>query len=332
MRCPGERSESAIERCLLHVLYCTSVQEKRTVSLNLAGSPATGPRVPSSTREDGFLLALGKRVREVRNRRGMTRKIVARDADVSERHLAQLEAGEGNISIVLLRRIAAALHIDLVELFVSEVEQPAEKRLIERFLERLPAHHVEDVVVRLMRDFGDEEKARRMRTALIGLRGAGKSTLGAKLAQETNTPFIELDHEIEKDAGMPLADIFSLYGQAGYRAIEKRTLERVLGEYDRATLSVGGGIVSEKDTYDYLLSNCYTIWIRAQPEEHMSRVIAQGDFRVMAGSNQAMEDLRRILAAREPLYRRADMSLDTSRDSVEESFAKLKLALQGSIQ
>jgi XRE family aerobic/anaerobic benzoate catabolism transcriptional regulator len=275
---------------------------------------------------------LGKRVRQARSRRGITRKMVAREADVSERHLAQLEAGGGNVSIVLLRRIAAALNVSLVDLFAPEIEQPLEKQVIQRFLERLPAHRLEEVVLRLKRDFGEEQSARRMRIALIGLRGAGKSTLGSRLAREANTPFIELDHEIEKDTGMPLAEIFSLYGQSGYRAIEKRTLERVLGEHDRAVLSVGGGVVSENETYDYLLSRCYTIWIKAQPEEHMSRVIAQGDFRVMAGSDRAMEDLRRILEAREPLYRKADMSLDTSGDSAEESFGKLRLALQASIQ
>jgi XRE family aerobic/anaerobic benzoate catabolism transcriptional regulator len=284
------------------------------------------------TREDDFLPLLGKRVRQARSRRGITRKMVAREADVSERHLAQLEAGGGNVSIVLLRRIAAALNVSLVDLFAPEIEQPLEKQVIQRFLERLPAHRLEEVVLRLKRDFGEEQSARRMRIALIGLRGAGKSTLGSRLAREANTPFIELDHEIEKDTGMPLAEIFSLYGQSGYRAIEKRTLERVLGEHDRAVLSVGGGVVSENETYDYLLSRCYTIWIKAQPEEHMSRVIAQGDFRVMAGSDRAMEDLRRILEAREPLYRKADMSLDTSGDSAEESFGKLRLALQASIQ
>jgi XRE family aerobic/anaerobic benzoate catabolism transcriptional regulator len=284
------------------------------------------------TREDDFLLFLGKRVRNARNRRGMTRKMVAREADVSERHLAQLEAGEGNVSIVLLRRIAAALNVTLAELFAPEVEEPVEKQLIQRFLERLPTHRLEEAVFRLRRDFGEEENARRMRIALIGLRGAGKSTLGSRLARDINAPFIELDSEIEKDTGMPLAEIFSLYGQSGYRAIEKRSLERVLREQDRAVLSVGGGVVSEKDTYDYLLSHCYTIWIKAQPEEHMSRVIAQGDFRVMAGSDRAMEDLRRILEAREPLYRKADLSLDTSGDSAEESFGKLQVALQASIQ
>ena len=181
---------------------------------------------------------------------------------------------------------------------------------------------------RLLREFGDEEAARRRRAALIGLRGAGKSTLGSRLGQEMNIPFIELDGEIEKDTGMPLGEIFSLYGQTGYRAIERRSLERVLHEQARAILSVGGGVVSEKETYDYLLSNCYTVWIKARPEEHMARVIAQGDLRAIAGGNQAMEDLRRILEAREPLYRKADMYLDTSGSSVEESFVKLKAALQ----
>jgi XRE family aerobic/anaerobic benzoate catabolism transcriptional regulator len=291
----------------------------------------TLPRLPPAADGD-FLLSLGSRVRELRNRRGMTRKMVSREADVSERHLAQLEAGEGNVSVVLLKRIASALSVSLVELFAPEAEEPVEKRLIQRFLERLPSHRLEDVVFRLMRDFGHEEKVRRARIALIGLRGAGKSTLGAKLAAEMKARFIELDSEIEKDTGMPLGEIFSLYGQSGYRAIERRTLERVLKEQERAVLSVGGGVVSEKETYDFLLSNCYTVWIKAQPEEHMSRVMAQGDFRVMAGSDQAMEDLRRILEAREPLYRKADLWLDTSGSTVEESFAKLKAELQAHLQ
>jgi XRE family aerobic/anaerobic benzoate catabolism transcriptional regulator len=290
---------------------------------------AGSPRAAAAS-SDGFLLALGKRVRELRNRRGLTRKMMAREADVSERHLAQLEAGEGNVSIVLLRRIAAALHVSLAELFAAETETRHEKVLIQRFLERLPAHRVEEAMFRLLREFGEEEAVRRKRIALIGLRGAGKSTLGSRLGAEMNVPFIELDGEIEKDTGMPLGEIFSLYGQTGYRAIERRSLERVLHEQERAILSVGGGVVSEKETYDYLLSNCYTVWIKARPEEHMARVIAQGDLRAIAGGNQAMDDLRRILEAREPLYRKADMYLDTSGSSVDESFAKLKAALQAS--
>jgi XRE family aerobic/anaerobic benzoate catabolism transcriptional regulator len=152
----------------------------------MSASTSTSPKDSTLHRAvaipDGdFLLSLGKRVRELRDRRGMTRKVTAREAELSERHLAQLESGEGNISVILLRRIATALNVSLVELFMPEVEEPVEKQLIQRFLERLPSHRLEDVVFRLMRDFGDEEKVRRMRIALIGLRGAGKSTLGCKL-------------------------------------------------------------------------------------------------------------------------------------------------------
>lgn len=271
-------------------------------------------------------------MRELRNRRAMTRKQVSQEADVSERHLAQLESGEGNISVVLLQRIAEALNVSIASLFVPQTEEPAGKGLIQRFLERLPQHRLEDVVFRLTRDFGHEEKMRRMRIALIGMRGAGKSTLGSMLAKEMKTCFVESDNEIEKVTGMPLGEIFSLYGQSGFRAIERRTLEKVLKEHERAVISVGGGVVSEKETFDFLLSNCYTVWIKARPEEHMSRVMAQGDFRPMAANDQAMEDLRRILEAREPLYGKADLVLDTSRTSVEESFAKLKATLQANLQ
>jgi XRE family aerobic/anaerobic benzoate catabolism transcriptional regulator len=280
--------------------------------------------------QNEFLRFLGTRVRQLRNGREMTRKMVSRQADVSERHLAQLEAGEGNVSIVLLRRIAAALQVSLSDLFAVPKEESVERLAILNFLNRLPPNRLEEVVARLTRDFVPEEETRRQRIALIGLRGAGKSTLGAKLAAQKKVPFVELDREIEKETGMPLAEIFSLYGQSGFRSIEKRTLERVLKEYDRAVLSVGGGIVSEKDNYDYLLANCYTIWVKAEPEEHMSRVIAQGDFRAMAGSDRAMEDLRRILESREPLYRKADFHLDTAGDSVEQSFTKLETAISTS--
>ena len=278
--------------------------------------------------ERDFLEILGTRVRTLRSRRAKTRKLVAREADVSERHLAQLESGEGNVSIVLLRRIADALDVSLAELFAPDAEKPAERRLVQDFLERLPVDRLKDVVSRLLRDYGHDDTLCHSRVALIGLRGAGKSTLGEMLAGALDVPFIELDREIEKDTGMPLAEIFSLYGQSGFRTIEKRTLERVLPAHDRAVFSIGGGVVSDQDTYDYLLSHCYTIWIKAQPEEHMSRVIAQGDFRAMAGSDRAMEDLRGILESREPLYRKADMVLDTSGATVEQSFSQLKAAYQ----
>ena len=294
--------------------------------------PKLAPPQPAQPSGEQFLLTLGMRVRELRNRRGMTRKTLARDSDVSERHLAQLECGEGNISILLLRRIASVLNVSLEQLFASQRPQDqdgsSQKQVILRFMERLPSHRLEEAAARLLRDFGAEQNLRLARIALIGLRGAGKSTLGARLAAERNVSFIELDHEIEKDTGMPLSEIFPLYGQSGYRAIEKRTLERVLRACERAVISVGGGIVSEKETYDYLLAHCYTVWLKAQPEEHMSRVIAQGDFRAMAGSDRAMEDLRGILESREPLYRKADTTVDTSHESVDESLSKLKAGLE----
>lgn len=276
-------------------------------------------------RDDGeFLMSLGKRVREIRDRRGMTRKLVAREAGVSERHLAHLEAGEGNVSIVLLRHITRALDVALIELLAPEAEDTVEKRLIRRFLERLPQHRLEEVVFRLMRDFGHEEAVRRKRVALIGLRGAGKSTLGNRLAKEMGVGFIELDREIERETGMPASELFALYGQAGYRRIEQRTLERVIRDNERGVISVGGGVVAQQETYDMLLSNCLTVWVKAQPEEHMARVMAQGDLRPMAGNDEAMEDLKRILEAREPLYAKADTVIDTSGETVDESFMKLR--------
>lgn len=282
--------------------------------------------------DEDLLLSLGKRVREIRARRGMTRKMVAKESDVSERHLAQLEAGAGNISILLLQRIAVALHVTLADLLVPETEESSDRRLIERLLERVPKQHLKDVLSRLEREFGHEEAVRSNRIAFIGLRGAGKSTLGSKLAEEWKLPFVELDREIEKDAGMPLGEIFSLYGQAGYRRIERRTLERVIQEYDRAVISVGGGVVSEKETYEYLLSNCYTVWLKTHPEEHMARVMAQGDFRPVVDHDEAMEDMRRILEARDALYRRADLHIDTSGESAEESFARLQKELRASLR
>jgi XRE family transcriptional regulator, aerobic/anaerobic benzoate catabolism transcriptional regulator len=304
----------------------TPIPNATAETQNPALVPLPERALPASDAD--FLGLLGTRVRELRSLRGMTRKMVAREADVSERHLAQLELGDGNVSIVLLRRIATALNVSLAELFASKTPVPDEKRMIGELLERLPAHRLGKTLQRLTRELASEGQTRRSRIALIGLRGAGKSTLGAMLSREIGVPFIELDREIERDAGIALAEIFSLYGQAGYRRIEKRTLDRVLKQPAPVILSIGGGVVSERETYDRLLAKCFTVWIKATPEEHMSRVIAQGDFRVMAENNEAMDDLRRILEAREPLYRRADVHLETAGESVDESLLKLKRALE----
>jgi XRE family aerobic/anaerobic benzoate catabolism transcriptional regulator len=291
---------------------------------------ATAKTSPSSCADElsaadrQFLAAFGKRVRELRERRGLTRKLLAREANVSERYLGQLESGDGNVSIILLRRIASALNVTLSDMLTPEPEEAAEQRLIRRFLSQLPPHRLEEVIFRLTREFGPGEAAQRKRIALIGLRGAGKTTLGSLLAKDLQVPFIELDREIEQETGLPLSELFTLYGQSGYRRIERRCLERVLAAHERAILAVGGGVVSEEDTFALLLAHCHTVWLKAKPEEHMARVLAQGDLRPMAGHAEAMEDLQRILAVREPFYRRADAIVDTSGRTVEECLAALR--------
>ncbi len=275
-----------------------------------------------------FLAAMGRRVRDARERRGMARKSLSQAAGVSERYLAQLEAGEGNASVLLLRNVARALGLTLIELFDTS-EHPVEQRLIRRFLERLPEHRLEDVVFRLMREFGREESVRKRRIALIGLRGAGKTTLGGALAAELGVPFVELDREIERDAGISLSEVFLLYGQTGYRRIERRCLERMIEAHPQMVMTVGGGVVSEPDTYNLLLLNCFTVWVKASPTEHMARVVAQGDLRPMQGNAEAMGDLNRILDAREPLYRKADATIDTSGERPQQSLSRLRQAVRG---
>ena len=176
---------------------------------------------------------------------------------------------------------------------------------------------------RLMRELGNADALRRQRLALIGLRGAGKTTLGSLLAKDLHAPFIELDQEIEREAGLPLSEIFTLYGQAGYRRLERRCLERVLSEHDRAVIAVGGGVVSEEDTFNLLLTQCHTVWLKARPEEHMARVVAQGDLRPMADDRSAMAELRNILVSREPLYARASAVVDTAGLNVSDAAARL---------
>ena len=245
--------------------------------------------------ETTFLSTLGDRVRAWRNEQGMTRKALSAASGVSERYLAQLEAGEGNISVLLLRKVARAMGVP-VENLVRE-EAPAQKCI-----------------------------------ALLGLRGAGKSTLGARLAESMKLPFIELDREVEKEAGAQLGEVFAMYGQEAYRRFERRALERVLRTHAAAVIAAGGGLVTAADTYKLLLERCTCIWLKASPEEHMGRVIAQGDMRPFRGVNapgrsSALDEIKKLLEDRNRLYSRANATVDTSGKTLKQTLNELRNAL-----
>jgi len=302
-------------------------RSRRVGEVRDSRTPGSASPIVLAKADPEFLASLGRRVREVREQRGMARKLLAESAAVSERYLAALEGGEGNASVILLRRVSAALGVRLTDL-LDAGESGTESRQLRRFLESLPPQRAQEALQRLMQEFGQDDAVRRKRLTLIGLRGAGKSTLGSALAKELRRPLIELDREIEREAGMELSEVFLLYGQPGFRRIERRCLERIINSQEDMVLTVGGGIVSEAETYNLLLLNCFTVWIKAAPEEHMARVVAQGDMRPMAGHAEAMEDLRNILTSREALYAKADAVVDTSASTVEKSLKALRQAVQ----
>lgn len=268
-----------------------------------------------------LLARLGGRVRMLRSGRGMTRKVLARHADVSERYLAQLEAGRGNGSILLLHRIARALGVPLAEIVEDRAPEAA---LIGHLIARLSPAEREEARALLLARFGTTPAAlRRGRIALIGLRGGGKSTLGRLLAARRVVPFIELDRTVETMSGMALAEMFELFGQEMFRRTERAALEATLAGHSAFVLATGGSLVTEPATFELLLASCFTVWVRADPEAHMRRVIEQGDLRPMADNARAMDDLLAILKSREPLYARADIVLDTAGRTPDESIAEL---------
>jgi XRE family aerobic/anaerobic benzoate catabolism transcriptional regulator len=277
------------------------------------------------------LQELGDRVRQARARRGMTRKQLARDSGVSERYLAQIESGKGNISVLVLRQLAKALNVS-VDVLVFEGPEPSVEMVhTVEFLRRLS--HDELVLARqtLLHQFGGvDPAARHRRIALIGLRGAGKSTLGAALAERLDMPFLELDRLIEQESGLTLSLIFDFRGQSGFRQLERQCLEDVIQRHPRFVVATGGSLASEPATFERLLFSCFTVWLRASPEEHMQRVIAQGDMRPMSNNRDAMSDLKRILAEREVLYSKADVHVDTAGRTFEESLEMLIQALRDS--
>jgi XRE family aerobic/anaerobic benzoate catabolism transcriptional regulator len=299
----------------------------------LTPSRAGAAEEPQVEVKNPFLVALGERVRALRSRRGMTRKAVALAADVSERHLANLEYGIGNASILVLLQVAGALQCSLAELLGDMTTASPEWLLIRELLE-----HRDDADLRRARvaigelfGTGGGNAARSPRVALIGLRGAGKSTLGRMLADDLAVPFVELSLEIEKFAGCSVGEIQALYGQNAYRRYERRALEEAIQIHSEAVIASPGGLVSDPATFNLMLAHCTTVWLQAGPEDHMNRVIEQGDLRPMASSKEAMEDLKGILAGRAAFYSKADLSLDTSAQPLAATFKLLRTMVRGAL-
>jgi XRE family aerobic/anaerobic benzoate catabolism transcriptional regulator len=283
---------------------------------------------------DQLLTSLGERARSLRARRGLTRKAVAQLAGVSERHLANLESGTGNASILILQQVAQALQCSLAELVGDITTSSPEWLLIRELLEPRSEADLRRARIALAELFGTrgDAQARSHRIALVGLRGAGKSTLGQMLADDLDYPFVELSREIEKFAGCTIREIHDLYGTNAYRRYERRALEEAIQIYPEVVIATPGGIVSDAATFNELLAHCTTVWLKAEPEDHMQRVAAQGDMRPMAASAEAMDDLKRILAGRLPFYAKADMTFDTSAQPLEQAFQALRTQLRRALQ
>ncbi len=275
--------------------------------------------------DNRLLIKLGDRVRALRERRGITRKALSAAAGVSERHLANLEYGEGNVSVLVLDQVASALQCSLAELIGDFTTRSPEWLMLRNLLADRDEATLRRVRVAIanMLDAAPTDSGAGRRIALLGLRGAGKSTLGARLAERLGCAFIELSREIETLAACSIGEIQALYGMAAYRRYERRALERVIANEDAAVIAIPGGLVSEPETYNLLLSNCSTVWLEANPEDHMQRVIDQGDFRPMRGNREAMRDLESILEARRAFYARAQYRLDTSAQGLDKTCARL---------
>jgi XRE family aerobic/anaerobic benzoate catabolism transcriptional regulator len=292
-------------------------------------SPLMAPS-GSETKRSPFLEALGERVRNLRSRKGMTRRAVALAADVSERHLANLEYGTGNVSVLVLLQVAQALQCSLAELLGDVTTSSPEWLLIRELLGKRSESDLRRARVQLSDMFGEGGNAqeRKNRIALIGLRGAGKTALGQRLADDLGFPFIELSREIEQFAGCQISEIHNLYGANAYRRYERRALEEAIQIYPEVVIATPGGLVSDSANFNVLLSHCTTVWLQADAADHMGRVAAQGDMRPMAASREAMEDLKRILEGRSAFYSKADMAINTSGRSEDQAYEALRSSVR----
>jgi XRE family aerobic/anaerobic benzoate catabolism transcriptional regulator len=298
-------------------------------SEELTVTSAAAESAPDSKRSP-FLEALGERVRTLRSRQGMTRRSVALAADVSERHLANLEYGTGNVSVLVLLQVAQALQCTLAELLGDVTTSSPEWLLIRELLGKRNEADLRRARVQLSEMFGEAGNAqeRKNRIALIGLRGAGKTALGQRLADDMGFPFIELSREIEQFAGCQISEIHNLYGANAYRRYERRALEEAIQIYPEVVIATPGGLVSDSANFNLLLSHCTTVWLQADAADHMGRVAAQGDMRPMAASREAMEDLKRILEGRSAFYSKADLAINTSGRSEDQAFDALRTSVR----
>lgn len=309
-------------------------QESAEARPDRAETAGQRPRASRSRDDDieAYLVQLGQRVRSMRAVRGMSRKVLAQESGVSERYIAQLEGGLGNVSIMLLRRVADATGAPLEDLVADPARMPPDWALIRELLRKASPEMMADVKAVLSGQTIDRppnpQRIEVDRVALIGLRGAGKSTLGRMAAEKLGWRFVELNKEIEREAGYSISEIFSLNGQDGYRRYEQAALQRIIAEPGGMILATGGGIVSDPVTFERLLSSFFTVWVKASPGEHMSRVRKQGDLRPMGADKAAMSELITILQSREPLYARARVALDTSGATVETSLMALLRTIQ----
>jgi len=284
----------------------------------------------ADSKRSPFLESLGERVRTLRSRKGMTRRAVALAADVSERHLANLEYGTGNVSVLVLLQVAQALQCSLAELLGDVTTTSPEWLLIRELLGKRSEADLRRARVQLSEMLGEGGNAqeRKGRIALIGLRGAGKTSLGQRLADNLGFPFIELSREIEQFAGCQISEIHNLYGANAYRRYERRALEEAIQIYPEVVIATPGGLVSDSANFNLLLSHCTTVWLQADAADHMGRVAAQGDMRPMAASREAMEDLKRILEGRSAFYSKADLAINTSGRSEDQAFDALRTSVR----
>ena len=290
----------------------------------------------AATTEDKnpYLIGLGQRVGALRARRGMTRKALAAAAQVSERHLANMEYGLGNASVLVLLQVAKALQCTLAELLGDVSTSSPDWLMIREMLEQCDAptlHRVRIAIGELL-GTGGAAHERSTRVALVGLRGAGKSTLGQMLAEDLGYPFVELSREIEKLAGCSVAEIQALYGTNAYRRYERRALEESIQIYPEAVIATPGGLVSDPASFSLLLAHCSTLWLQADPADHLRRVTAQGDLRPMAASKEALQDLKNILDGRQSFYSKAQFAVNTSAQDLEATFELLRATVRGYLQ